>query len=307
MSKHLTCNLPPDLVMLSYSDSDKFWSFPASTWNAIERHATGKGITIANLDTGYNPNHPLLPKPVAAKSFVPSEPDVVDYHGHGSHTAGTCCGRDRRISCATDADLIVAKVLDTRGQGTTNGIAQGIRWAVQQGADIINMSLGGQYDAAVEDALIYASDRQVLCIAAAGNDFYRGIDNIGHPASSSHTLAIGNLQQDGRINSSSSGGRELDCACPGTDIISCSHRGSEFAKMTGTSMAAPHMTAVAAIVCQMVRKRGKVWLSLNDWRRLLDDVCKDIENRGRDPKSGRGVPMIDAIVRSIFNRELRFM
>ena len=127
------CGLPPDLQILGAARKrSQYWHLPTNVWDKIGKEATGKGVVIANLDTGYNPKHPFSPKPIAARSFVPGERDAVDLNGHGSHTVGTCCGRSPTISPAPEADLIVAKVLGARGQGDSNAIARAIRWATDE-------------------------------------------------------------------------------------------------------------------------------------------------------------------------------
>ena len=210
--------------------------------------ATGRGITIANLDTGYNPYHPLIPKPKAMRSFVPGEPDAIDRHGHGSHTIGTNCGSDPRISPAFEADLMVGKVLGKNGFGSSAGIAAGIRWAVDNGADIISMSLGGPnpYGPTLE-AIEYANKKGVIVVAAAGNDGYAGKDTIGYPGKYEDTVCVGAYREDGKIASFSSGGRAIDLATPGQNIVSCSHQGSGLVSMSGTSMATPYAAALFCV------------------------------------------------------------
>ena len=108
-------------------ESDSYWHLPPAQWNAIRANATGRGITVAVVDTGCH-RHPALPEPTAAKSFVPGGRWHVDENGHGTHVAGTALARDRRIGVATEANLIVAQVLDARGSGDSSAIADAIDW-----------------------------------------------------------------------------------------------------------------------------------------------------------------------------------
>ena len=256
------CSIPPDFEVHGEAVvMDEYWHLPRSTWEKINSRVTGKGIVIANLDTGYNPHHELMPKPLVVRSFVDSTA-AIDGHGHGSHTIGTCCGRSPLISPAFEADLIVGKVLKDNGSGPSSAIAEGIRWAVDAGANIISMSLGGSVAyPPTHAALQYAEQHGVVVVAAAGNSGYAGANSIGYPGKFIETLCIGATKEDGSIASFSSGGRQLDLATPGKNIVSLAHNhGQNLVKMSGTSMACPFAAALCALILQLSLREGKLWL-----------------------------------------------
>ena len=134
--------LPPDIEYGSILSEPTVWQFPNSPWKDIWeliKPIIGN-ISIAILDTGYS-KHRLGPEPVTSKSFVSGQ-SVSDGNGHGTHCAGTALGLGG-FGAAPGAKLLVGKVLSNGGSGSSSGIAAGIRWAVDNGAHIISMSLGG--------------------------------------------------------------------------------------------------------------------------------------------------------------------
>lgn len=299
--------LPADLKI--YGDTNQrseYWFLPRRVWEKINSRVTGKGIVIANLDTGINLSHPLLPKPIATRSFISTERDITDYHGHGSHTVGTCCARDSSISPAFEASLIVAKVLGRDGSGDDNSVSSAIKWAVDEGANIINASLGGNtYSSTIHEAVRYAESKSVLVVCAAGNNGFRGANTIGYPAKLQETLCVGAYRRDGQIASFSSGGREIDIATPGEDITSCSHRGSGLALMSGTSMAAPFASALCALILESLLKSGAAFPSgYQWWKDFYSQNCYDSGPAGKDQQFGFGIPIYNGIVDKLLNSTL---
>ena len=303
--------LPRDTTVQGAAQNrPEYWHLPTSTWADIHLTATGRGVVIANLDTGYNPKHPLSPKPIAKRSFIRSERDVVDYNGHGSHTVGTCCGRSPAISPAPEADLIVAKVLGARGYGESNAIAEAIRWATDEGANIINMSLGGEHPyGPTQDAIHYANSKGVLVVAAAGNDGFTGRRNtIGYPAKYEAALCIGAYQQNGSIASFSSGGRQIDIAAPGQDIVSCDHRSGGLVRMSGTSMACPFAAGLFALVFELIQREGAAWpTGPGWWREFIQAHTEDRGAPGKDNQFGYGVPRYTGIVSKLAHNEIKWI
>jgi subtilisin family serine protease len=303
--------LPRDTTVQGAAQNrPEYWHLPTSTWADIHLTATGRGVVIANLDTGYNPKHPLSPKPIAERSFIRSERDVVDYNGHGSHTVGTCCGRSPAISPAPEADLIVAKVLGARGYGESNAIAAAIRWATDEGADIINMSLGGpQPYGPTQEAIHYANAKGVLVVAAAGNDGFTGSRNtIGYPAKYESALCIGAYQRNGNIASFSSGGREIDIATPGQDIVSCDYRSNNLVRMSGTSMACPFAAGLFALVFELIQREGAAWpTGPGWWREFIQAHTEDRGAPGKDNQFGYGVPRYTGIVSKLAHNEITWI
>ncbi|MEO6086668.1 MAG: S8 family serine peptidase [Umezawaea sp.] len=233
----------------------------------------GKGVTVAVLDTGYDAGHPDLAGAVStSKDFTGSPTGVQDVDGHGTHVASITAGRGtasggRYTGVAKQASLAIGKVCGQRGCLESEVIA-GMEWASREvGARVVNMSLGGdQSDGS--DPLSQAVNRLTaetgtLFVVAAGNSgVYRKVSN---PASADAALAVANLTKTDSIAESSSRGPRFtdfaikpDIGAPGTDIVAARAEGTlndhavdeRYAKLTGTSMASPHVAGAAAILAQ---------------------------------------------------------
>lgn len=225
----------------------------------------GEGQTIAVLDTGIDDNHPdLAGKVVTERSFIEGS-DPGDRYGHGTHVAsiiaGTGAASDGRyMGVAPEANLINGKVLDDRGNGPWSAIIAGMEWAAEQ-ADVVNMSLGGDPSNGqdpVSQALNEISDRTgTLFVTSAGNDDLAAM-SVGNPAAADSALAVAATGKTGeRIASYSSVGPRLDdfavkpeISGPGSGVLAARAGSEGYVGYSGTSMAAPHVTAAAAILLQ---------------------------------------------------------
>lgn len=254
--------------------------------------STGQGIRIAILDTGYA-KHKYGPEPVAARSFIRGQ-SWLDLHGHGTHCAGTALGRrdesGRGIGAAPDADLIVGKVLSNSGSGASSGIAAGVRWAADEGAHIISMSLGGGgSDPETNEAINYAWEKGCIVHASAGNSGYNGRNTIGWPAKYKNCLCNGAYQSDGRIANFSSGGDEMDWACPGQAIISFGIRGDDWRSMSGTSMSCPRGSGLLACLMSLRLRQGfPAFRSAQEVRDWFTQSLIDAGAPGWDARFGFG-------------------
>ncbi|MGY0020164.1 S8 family peptidase [Streptomyces sp. cg35] len=236
----------------------------------------GKGVKVAVVDTGVYGDHPdLAGKVVAAKNFSTS-PDDVDHQGHGTHVASTIAGSGAKSGgtykgVAPGASIIAAKVLDDTGSGADSDIISGIDWAVAQGADIVNMSLGGtdtpDVDPLEETVNRYSESDGVLFAVAAGNEG-PGASTVGTPGSADGALTVGAVDSGDKMADFSSRGPRLgdgaikpDVTAPGVDITAASSPGSVIAgevgenpegyvTISGTSMATPHVAGSAALLKQ---------------------------------------------------------
>ncbi|MGW5053829.1 S8 family serine peptidase [Actinokineospora sp. NPDC004072] len=225
---------------------------------------TGKGVTVAVLDTGVDTTHPDLRGRIAAtRSFV--DESIKDTDGHGTHVAATIAGGGERYrGIAPDARLLVGKVCHARGC-PESAILAGMRWAAERGAAVVNLSLGGP-DAAGSDPLEQAVDQLsaehgTLFVVAAGNDGGYGAETVGSPASADAALAVGAVDRaDNRAGFSARGPRVRDAAikpeilAPGVDVVAARSRHSYgtggHTALSGTSMAAPHVAGAAAVLAQ---------------------------------------------------------
>jgi subtilisin family serine protease len=285
-----------------------YWHLPRDPWESIHNRATGKGVVIANLDTGILDGHRDLKKPLASQSFT-SGHALRDRNGHGTHCSGTNCGNDPSITCAPEANLIVGKVLSDSGSGGSDGIARGIRWAADEGAHVISMSLGGPSAyGPTRDAINYAMSKGAVVVAAAGNSGYSGRNTIGYPAKFDGAICIGATRSDGSIATFSSGGRELDFATPGQQIASASIS-SRTARtyMSGTSMATPFAASLFALVIELRHREGAPMLtSADEWRSYLSRFTTDKGQPGKDPIYGYGVPSYAELVTALNNESITF-
>ncbi|MFG2886059.1 S8 family serine peptidase [Streptomyces sp. NPDC048297] len=235
---------------------------------------TGKGVKVAVLDTGVDTSHPDLKDQVTASKNFTAAADAKDHFGHGTHVASIVAGTGAKSGgkykgVAPDAKILNGKVLDDTGSGDDSGILAGMEWAVQQGASVINLSLGG-YDTPEIDPLEaevnkLSADKGVLFAIAAGND---GPQSIGSPGSADAALTVGAVDDKDKLADFSSTGPRTgdgaikpDVTAPGVDITAAAAKGSVidqevgekppgYLTISGTSMATPHVAGAAAILKQ---------------------------------------------------------
>ncbi|MEH2300716.1 MAG: S8 family peptidase [Nostoc sp.] len=237
---------------------------------------TGKGVVVAVVDTGVDYNHEDLkdniwtnPKEIAGNgkdddgngyaddihgwNFVDNTNNVLDDNGHGTHVSGTIAGENNNYGVtgiAYDAKIMPVKVLDDSGSGSFNSISKGIRYAVDNGANVINLSLGGpSSNSTLESAIDYASSKGVIVVMAAGND---GGSSPEYPASyaSKSGIAVGAVDINNNMPdfSDRSGTKEIAyVTAPGVKVYS-SVPNNQYATYSGTSMAAPHVAGVVALM-----------------------------------------------------------
>lgn len=301
-------HIPPDTVedSIVFSMAPNLWHLPPMTWEKVWSRVTGKGIKIAILDTGYT-KHVDGPEPIASRSFINGQA-VTDGNGHGTHCAGTALGRNG-IGVAPEAELIVGKVLSNQGSGGSDGIAAGIRWATEIGADIISMSLGGGGSyRPTNDAIDAAFAKGVIVNAAAGNAGYNGSNTIGWPALHPGCLCCAAYQENGSIANFSSGGRQIDWACPGQNIISFATNGSGYRSMSGTSMATPFGSGVLALIVELMRREGYAqWTAADAVREFFKANLKDSGQPGFDVRFGFGIPIAPELVTVLINDQLTYV
>lgn len=217
-----------------------------SGWNI----ATGDaGVRIAILDTGMSTKHPdLVGKIVVSRNFSSSK-TITDRNGHGSHVAGIAAAATNNArgvaGVGYNTSLMNVKVLGDNGSGFYSWIANGIIWAADNGADVINMSLGGASGSQVLlDAVNYAWNKGVLLVAAAGNG---GVSSLSYPAAYEPIIAVAATTKTDTKPSWSNYGSWVDVAAPGLEIYS-TYRGTSYATLSGTSMASPFVAGLAGLI-----------------------------------------------------------
>ncbi|MEV6284212.1 S8 family serine peptidase [Kribbella sp. NPDC051770] len=240
---------------------------------AWQRGLTGKGVKIAVLDSGIDPNHADFTGRIGAQQNFTDTADTVDHHGHGTHVASIAAGTGaasggKYKGVAPDATLLVGKVLDDTGSGSFSGIIAGMEWAVAQGADVVNLSLGSQEPSDGTDDVSQALNRlsgDTLFVVAAGNCFFPQPGSITSPGAADKALAVGNLERDGSLSSRScrgpragDGAVKPELSAPGTGIVAARAAGTElgepvddnYTAASGTSMASPYVAGTAALIAQ---------------------------------------------------------
>ncbi|WP_105199643.1 MULTISPECIES: S8 family serine peptidase [unclassified Pseudoalteromonas] len=227
---------------------------------------TGAGVKVAVLDTGYDTSHAdLVGKVIAERDFIWPFTKVDDLNGHGTHTASTIAGTGAESNglwagVSPGADLIVGKVLSDAGGGSTFGILNGMIWAVEEGAQVVNMSLGGSGTSCAGPLvdMVEALSDQALFVISAGNSFSR--ETVGVPGCAPSALTVGALDRENNTASFSSRGpspdghsSKPDIASQGVDVVAAASGGTgatAYKALSGTSMSAPHVAGGAAIVMQ---------------------------------------------------------
>jgi thermitase len=194
--------------------------------------------------------------------FVDQDADPMDENGHGTHCAGIIGAKGNNglgvVGVNWRVGLLPVRVLNTAGQGASSDIAAGIIYAVDRGASVVNLSLGGtSFSQVVEDAIQYALDRDVMVVAAAGNTGTNNDRTPVYPASStkSNVIAVAASTGGDTLASFSNYGLEsVDVAAPGDGILS-TVPGNGYDVLDGTSMAAPHVTGLAALLKSLNNSR----------------------------------------------------
>lgn len=241
---------------------------------AWEAGYDGTGTTVAVLDTGIDQGHPDFAGRIAASQNFTSEASVQDGHGHGTHVASTAAGsgaasQGLRKGVAPSAELVIGKVMDSKGSGANSDIIAGMEWAAaQDGVDVINMSIGGARSDGTDPMSLalntLTSEHGVLFVVSAGNDG-PGASTLTYPATADAALTVGAVDKEGNLASFSSRGPRLgdhgikpEITAPGVGIRAARARGTSmglpvddfYTSTSGTSMASPHVAGAVALLKQ---------------------------------------------------------
>ncbi|WP_049997330.1 S8 family serine peptidase [Halococcus sediminicola] len=250
-------------------------------------------VTVAVIDTGVQYDHPDLAGNFGSekgKDFADNDgdpyPDVPADEYHGTHVAGIVASNTDNgtgVAGMGNSTLLSGRALDEGGSGSTADIADAIEWAADQGADVINMSLGGGgYTNTMKNAVSYAQSNGSLVVAAAGNN---GTGSVSYPAAYNECLAVSALDSNENLASYSQYGNEIELAAPGSDVLSTTTetRGS-YEKLSGTSMATPAVSGVAG-------------LTLAQWNLTNSELRSHLKNTAVDvglPADEQGSGRVDA-------------
>jgi thermitase len=276
-------------------------------------------VTVAVLDTGVDLTHPELEGNIVKRAdFVDLQGldtaqfvgDIKDYDdvptdevGHGTHVSGIVAGRGLRMDegIAPDCRLMAVRVLATMrsgdklvGAGVVDNINPAIKWAVDKGADVVNMSLGIKHQGGGlphEDVIRYALSKNVTVVAASGND---GSPARYYPGALPGVVAVGAADDSGWPAPFSSYGARITVMAPGVNILSSHARGG-YAVASGTSQASPFVAACVALMVSHARNRGRR-LTNSDVAGILRHTSDRVDARRRDQRAGYGlINMTDAM------------
>ncbi|GMQ94871.1 MAG: hypothetical protein BMS9Abin12_2386 [Acidimicrobiia bacterium] len=288
------------------------WNFSQIGATAAWDQATGAGVVVAILDSGVDPGPDLACRtfvsPYNAFTGLGSMGDVLDGTGHGTHITGTvaqCTNNGTGVAgLAYGATIMPVKVLDDTGSGDAASVANGIAYAVSQGADVINLSLGFACNgqtwptcsvSAIDTEIAAAVAAGVTIVAASGND---GSAETSYPAGHPLVVAVGATDSSGGQASYSNGGTSLDVVAPGGDTVDRDSSGNpdliwqesldefgvpDIIGMFGTSMSSAHVTATVALMLE----RNPTWTPLRT-RCVLIETASDIGASGFDSATGWG-------------------
>jgi len=269
------------------------WGVDRIDAEKVHSYNKGSGIKIAIIDTGIDYKHPDLDENFhGGYDFVNNDDDPMDDNGHGTHVAGIVAAEDNDfgvVGVAPEAHLYAVKVLDNSGSGYVSDVIAGIEWSIENGMQIISMSLGSKSDStALHDACDTAYENGILLVAAAGNEGNppgKG-DNVLYPAKYSSVIAVAATDINDERASWSSTGPDVELAAPGVDIKS-TLLGGGYGEKSGTSMACPHVSGVAALIMVSYPNLTNV-----EVRQRLRDTADDLGPAGFDEKYGYG--LVDA-------------
>lgn len=257
---------------------------------------TGDGVLVGIIDSGIRDHPDIGDKVVHRKVFTREwgQPREV----HGTHVAGTVAANGKIKGVAPGAKLADYRVLTNYGTGRMGWIIDGVKQAIKDGCDIINMSLGGPTDyKPLRDVLLEAYNADIVIIVAAGNegDGRERTDEISYPAMYPFVFSIGSANYN-RLKTSPSkftnSNKQVDCCAQGENVISTGLR-NNYVSLSGTSMAAPHIAGAAALIIEKFRKEHKSYTADDVYNELLQ-YAQDIYLPGRDNSTGEGFVTFDS-------------
>lgn len=246
----------------------------------------GAGIKVAVIDTGIDYlHHDIRPNFAGGVSFVPGE-SFTDGNGHGTHVAGIIGARQNGsgvVGVAPNCSLYSVKALSRTGGGQYSWIISAVLWSVRNNMDVINMSLGGGgHVQAFQNACDYAYKHNSLIIGAAGNQ----PTVPAYPARYDSVVCVSAVDSAGNIAPFSARGEQVDLCAPGVQILS-TLPGNRYGKLSGTSMAAPHVAGTAALAFSSHR-----FTRAETIRKILEESADNMGIPGRDDLFGHG--LVDA-------------
>lgn len=264
-----------------------------------ERGAFGKGIVVAVLDTGVMMSHPDFDPDgfVDPYNTVDDSADVTDTNGHGTGMAGIIAASYNNEKGLTgimpEVSIMPIKIFDSGTNKTTHSmVIEGIDYAADHGASVINMSVGDKIESpSMNEACSRAAARGVILVAATGNS---GDSSVFYPAAYSSVVSVGSIESDGAHSDFSTYNKYVDAAAPGRGIRMpyVVNGDASYSRMTGTSASAPQVAAMAAMVKAMDKS-----VTCNGFKEILSMTCIDKGAAGRDDYYGYGLMDLSRVYR----------
>ena len=261
---------------------DKQWALSnlnlSDLWNMT---AGNSDVVVAILDTGIDATHEDLRDRVIAEVNFTNSPSENDINGHGTHVAGIICAAANNgvgvTGLVPDCKILNVKVADDYGFCVEPAVARGIVWSVDNGANIINISLEIRNpSASLEQAVNYAWQHGVLIIAAAGN---QGNQSAVYPARYDNCIAVAAVRPDNTLAPLSNYGDWVDMAAPGFNIYS-TLPGNNYGYETGTSFAAAYVSAFAAMLSRTICDANGDGKSNDEIRSVIEKSCSQVNYAG---------------------------
>ncbi|MGE7913745.1 S8 family peptidase [Lysinibacillus xylanilyticus] len=246
-------------------------------------------VKVAVIDSGVDFKHPDLKSQVLPPYNAAAPANTTNTGDHGTHVAGIIgAAKDNAVGghgVNPNAKLLPIDVFNGKAGASDFVIAQGILYAIEQGADVINMSLGGYGESPLmKDAVQKAIDQGITVVAAAGNE---STDNYSFPASYEGVISVGSTNDRNKLSSYSNYGPSVDIVAPGEEVYSTVHdekKGSSYVKFSGTSMASPVVAGVASLL-----KSKYPNLKPHEIEAILEMTAKDLGEKDYDLTYGHGL------------------
>ncbi|MFE8702416.1 S8 family peptidase [Cytobacillus sp. FJAT-54145] len=271
------------------------WNLPAieieKGWNITRGK---KDVIIAVVDTGVDLNHPDLKRRLTkGYNAIDDNHNPDDDNGHGTHVAGIIASetnnREGMAGVTWFNKIMPIKALGKDGYGSSYDIANGIIWATDHGADVINLSLGNYQPATMmHEAISYAFKNGVVLVAASGND---NTDQPSYPAAFDEVISVGAISYTGHKANFSNYGYYIDVTAPGVEIPSTYFQ-NRYAALSGTSMASPHVAGLAGLLLSVNPE-----LTNKQIHRVLQKSAYDMGPRGHDEYFGYGLIDVNEALR----------